>query len=112
MKILNRQQFLALPSGTLYSTDDPALFVVGLAIKGDTIYDGKESIDFFKMDLIHNVPSVDVVDVAEQTGESFELEFDSWGRDGLFERDALYAVYSTQDIAELAQTISKCVGHE
>ena len=112
MKILNRQQFLALPSGTLYSTDDSALFVVGLAIKGETIYDGKEAIDFFKIDLIHDISSVDVVDMAEQTGESFEPDFNSWGRDGLFEWDALYAVYSTQDIAELAQTISKCVGHE
>jgi len=104
MKIVSKQEFYKLPSGTLYSDYNPCIFD-GLKIKGDTIGDGSP-IDYFYQDLIGNVEATsDPRDIA------FMLDFCCEERDGLYDNNATYAIYAKEEILALANKIMRCVGY-
>lgn len=106
MRIVNRQEFLAMPEGTLYSDYEPQVFS-GLKIKGE-----KWGNDFIYQDLIVNVDClssghlVDILVSAEQNRESFSLDFDCGCRDGLYEKDALFAIYEPEDVIGLINRLN------
>lgn len=117
MRIVNKQEFYKLPNGTLYSEYRPCYFS-GLQIKNETIFDGDRPVDFFYEDLIGNVDAdssgdfFDILEKCEKDKSEFNLDFDCGSRDGLYEEDALYAVYNTDEIIALSNKISQCIGWE
>lgn len=105
MKLFEFKDFLKLPSGTIFSYYEPCIFN-GLYKKGDSIKD----IDFFYTDLIAPVKCESSDKYADlmmdwNVGEDVELEFDVGEREGLFEQEQLYAVYSKEEIVELIKSL-------
>lgn len=114
MKIINRKEFLSMPSGTLFSYFQPNVFD-GLKIKHHTLYCDSIPCDFVYQSLIGNVKcngSDDMDDIlynALENGTRFELGFDSAGREALYDEDQLFAVYEKNDLADLIITLQKLV---
>jgi hypothetical protein len=112
MKILNKTQFLQINSPVLYSRYSPCSFE-GLEIKEENFSEN----DFWYQDLLGSIqtdkepnkidPQIDVLIRCEKTGESFELDLDCLDRDGLYESNALYAVYEKDDVIRLIERLKK-----
>ena len=103
MKILTRKQFMKEPEGTLFSYYKPCYFE-GLHAK-DTGYE-KDNPDFSMSDFIGAVKSDSSNDLFEkcdrmELGESFPVDFEFSGREGLFDEELLYAVYDKEDVRKL-----------
>ena len=110
MKIVNRTQFLALPPGTVYMNYNYGLFG-DLSLKGDTMaLDSGSAGDFHTVNLTGAVEANDSGDyhdrlMAMEQGASFPAEFDSYGRDGMFDPDQLFAVYEYNDVTLLIEAL-------
>lgn len=106
MRIVNKDEFMKLPDGTIYSLYKPCFFT-GLFRKGENC----NAEDYYEMSLIGNVKCESSVDMAEillakeADSTSFELEFDCEGRNGMFESEQLYAIYESKDISGLIKTL-------
>lgn len=115
MKVITKKEFYLLPAGTLFSFFDPNVFE-GLKIKGNTLFNGDIPYDFFYTDLIGNVAAAnseqlhDVLVSAVEYNKTFDLDFEGYQRDGLYQEEALYAVYSQKDITALSNKLSGCIG--
>lgn len=111
MRIITQAEFLKLPGGTLYSKYTPSSFD-GLCIKAQTEGDN----DFVCMDLVGNIEARDDVDFltkcdeAVNEGAELKLDFEAYGRDGMFDKEQLFAVYSRKDIFNLIDTLKVLVG--
>ena len=105
MKVVNRKEFLAMPAGTLYTEFKPC-YANGFAIKHDTLDNGD---DWFYTELI---ASSVVCDGLVEMNDGKELPYDSnWqGRDGGFDQDQLFIVYSPVDIQMFADTLARLIG--
>lgn len=106
MKILNRKDFLNLPSGTIFSEYLPCN-LYGLFVKEDTCGDN----DYNEIDLISSIElkeSEDYCTVLE--GGNFKMDYKYSGRNGHFEDEQLYAVYEQKDINKLIEYLKKCKG--
>jgi len=101
MKIVNRQEFLELPSGTLYATYTPVFFGE-LSIKTRSLDN-----DFcYKSLLDSELCGSELFNVLLNTQPllKVELNFDtctSTSRDGLFDNDQLFAVLDKEEHREL-----------
>lgn len=98
MKILNLQDFLKMPSGTVFRKFEPCIYD-GICIKKHSI----NTIDFCYV-------GTDFVDgdgqyVNLETGE-FKMEY-IVGRDGCFDEDQLFAVYDKSDLVELIEVLQE-----
>jgi hypothetical protein len=106
MRIVNRKEFLALPSGTIFLKYAPINFGE-LCIKGGTT----TSDDFFYVP----IPSADCFDTAEfcelfgnaQKDNLFSipLDFETESRDGLWDQDQLFAVFEKKDIKQFIKVL-------
>ncbi len=112
MKIINRKAFLQVPKGTVFSEYEPCVFY-GLFVK--TSEPGDMINDYFEAELIGNPKCHDsgefssILINAEETGASFDLDFDISGRNGAFKDDQSYAVYEKEDIKQLIHTLQTCI---
>jgi hypothetical protein len=115
MKIVDRQTFLAMPAETVFSKYTPSMFE-GLNVKGDTIYSEGRAIDFFYQDI--GADAIEVrdsgewgakLDLSEQTGCELAMDFECQGRDGCFDDDQLFAVFSKADVAALMERLKRCL---
>lgn len=103
MKIVNREIFLAMPAGTLYSKYEHCFFG-DLCIKGDTLPNGN---DWFYQQLADAVKSDDSGDFSSklfnsaENGTELEMDFHREGRDGCFDLDQKFAVWSLTDLEHL-----------
>lgn len=100
MRIVNLTRFRELPPGTVFSKYQPCCFGE-LMMKGDTWEH-----DFLCQSLTGNIKSDSSEDFFNkcrlmEQGESVDLDFDFYGRDGLFEADQLFVVYEKKDLAAL-----------
>ena len=103
MRILNRDEFLKMPEGTLFSKGQPIYFN-GLFVKGESMPN-----DFIYRDLIdwENTGSEDMVSRFYEMVDgkkSFPINED-YGRDGCFNKDDLFLIYEAEDLANLVATI-------
>ncbi len=104
MKIYKRAEFLKLPEGTIFSQGERWCFY-GLQVKGETLGN-----DFIERSLI-DIRSEGCEDWSEKLeemladGTSYPID-DAYGRDGLFEDDALFLVYEKSDLEELKNVIN------
>lgn len=108
MKIVNLETFRSLPNGTVFSKYEPCYFD-GLKIKVDT-WDS----DFLYQDLIGNIDAdstedfTEKCDSASEDGNSIPLDFQCSQRDGLFEKNQLFAVYEKDDLIGLIIRLEEC----
>jgi len=109
MKILNKEEFFKLPQGTVYSEYDPLTFH-SLFIKGEQL-----TVDYIELDLVGNIEYnnsdeyCEILEEAKETGKSFKLDFENYGRNGMYSDDQLYAVYEKEDIEGLINTLKACL---
>lgn len=113
MKIIGRAAFLSLPSGTVYAKYQPCCFDE-IAIKGDTCFGFKqEPIDWFYQSLNDTnfegvndsgawMQHLDAIQRGEPSGKLEEVE----SRDGLFDRDQLFAVWELDDVRFLIRMLT------
>lgn len=102
MIIVNRESFLLLSPGTVYSRYEPCI-VSGLEIKGKSI-DNCGSGDWFFQNVLgemgdsweHTGTEEDMI-----TGIDVELNLNIEERDGGFDHDELFLIYSSKDIQTL-----------
>ena len=102
MRVLSRKEFLAMPSGTVYSRFDPNV-VTGLEVKLDSIPD-----DWFYISFIGAVPGTDSgeVDSNLTVMESEDVKIDPFQiRDGLFDMDAQFITYTKYDVEEIVRIL-------
>ncbi len=114
MRILNKQEFLKLPLGTIFHHYGPAYghFEI-LSIKGENIiWPGQtiQNADFF-LKLIPEVDCndagelIDIIDDSINKGTSFKLDFEVEQRECLYKEDQLYAVWEKDDIEGLIKVL-------
>jgi hypothetical protein len=108
MRIVNREEFLKLPNGTLFSKYSPC--VMGeLMIKEDSLTN-----DFIYQDIndaIDCTGSDDFFDKlmdSQENGTELAMDFDCCGRDGCFDEDQLFSVWSNDDRLALIKRLEEC----
>lgn len=106
MKIVNLEKFRELPAGIIFAKYDPCVFRE-LRIKGDTW-----EVDFLEagllwVDCTSGTNMEEILTDAEHKGTSFKLDPECYGRDGMFEKDQLFAVYEKEDIQQLVSLLNK-----
>lgn len=122
MKIVTSDEFLKMPSGTIFADtellENPARTVqagefeglmYNLKVKEETICDEGKNIDFFFKPLIGN--HLQGVVVVQTMGESFTIEPIS-ERDGTFGETLVYVVYEDSDIKSLIGELQKHLNKE
>lgn len=113
MKIVKYRDFLKLRAGTLYSTFAPYHFGP-LSIKGETIKRGAKGIDFFAVEGLAGSIKHDNTEQfiencnAAMRGESVKMDFETEQREGLYEREQLYAVFEDEDMLAFVDRIMDC----
>lgn len=114
MKIVDRKTFLDLPPGTVYAKYKPCVFG-GLAIKEESmVFADGYSGDFVKQGLGVEIECggsdewIIQIEKAEK-GEEVPLDFYCAGRDGLFEQDQLFAIFSKKDVKDLIKRLEDCL---
>lgn len=111
MKIVNREQFLVLPSNTLFSKYQPVVFG-DLQIKGVTTKSGE---DYWYQPITDAVDAssgdemISILEAAEETGESFNVDLECESRDGLFDTDQLFVIWEKPDIEKLINRLKDCL---
>ena len=109
MRIVDRETFLAMPEGTVFAKYQPSVFE-HLSIKGETIGN-----DFYYQQIVDAVeaPNSDrwaaLLDESQVSGRELEMDFETQGRDGCFDDDQLFAVFSKQDVAQLIDRLKRCL---
>jgi hypothetical protein len=108
MKLLNRAEFLKMPSNTVFTKYKPTCFDE-ILIKGDsTGYNDFWFQDLLQVESDDRGQTFDTFDKLEN-GESIKMDYDCEGRDGLFEEDQLFAVFEKQDVADLIKRLQECL---
>lgn len=106
MKIVNRKEFLKQPHGILFSKYKPCI-LEELMIKGDSLIN-----DFYYQDIGNSIDSNDSGDYADKlfdskkNGTELKMDFYCQGRDGLFEDDQLFAIWSDEDRKSLIDRLT------
>jgi hypothetical protein len=100
MKVYNKEDFLRLPQGTIFSQGDKWCFQ-GLSVKGVTL----DSYDFCYTEMIDISSSgsdqwVDRLEDSLKNGTSYEINRHSQ-RDGLFDPTSVYLVFEIDDLKEI-----------
>jgi hypothetical protein len=112
MRIVSKQEFYTLPEGTVFSFYEPCI-IRGLLIKGETLFYDGEPGDFIHNDLIGNIECSgsdeydDKLEDSQENGTNMPLDFENTSRDGLYDEDALYAVYTPEDVQGLIDCLAE-----
>lgn len=102
MKIVDLTKFLLLPSGTIYSRYKPTFFT-GLEMKLDSLMPSR---DWFYKELIAPVGGDFQSDCQKmENGEEVEYSTEEVMRDGCFEEELMFLVYSDEDTRAMAREI-------
>lgn len=110
MRFVTREEFLALPSHTLFSKVNENLDIGTLCVKGDTI----GGVDFQVIHLNDTLEADDNGDSFDcllrmNQGESVPVDLlEGWGRDGMF-NDSMFAVWEEQDVRQLVKLAGLCL---
>jgi hypothetical protein len=109
VKIVDRETFMALPENTLFSKWEPCFFGP-LTIKGESWEH-----DFLTQEIADAVKCSDSGEFADfcedaaRTGRSLELDLNSLGRDGCFDKDQMFAVWERKDVEALVERLRMCI---
>jgi hypothetical protein len=101
MKIVNLDQFLKYPEGTIYCKYKPC-YMEELEVKGQSL----ETRDWVCMDLICPVSGDHHTScVKMESGEEVNYESDYYGRDGCFDEEQMFMVYNHEDTDAMIKII-------
>lgn len=108
MKIVNRIEFLKLPSNTVFSTYQSDSFG-DISIKGDTIGSNDFGVQYLNDSIDYHSGNefYDILSNAQKTGESINMDFYCLSRDGLFDNEQLFAVWDEADVKALIVRLSE-----
>lgn len=109
MKIVNAKKFLAMPPNTLFSKYEPCCFD-DIQIKQETCGTNDFLVQEISSAIRHDNSNKfnEILEKAEITHESIDMDFDITGRDGCFDDDQLFAVWENKDIDQLIEKLKKC----
>lgn len=105
MKIVDRKTFLAMPSGTVYCQCADHYAWSGIRVRRETCKMDTPG-DWFELELT-NIEAdsshqlFDRYEEMHEQGTSYPLDLEGVGRDGLFDREALFLVYEAEDVRKL-----------
>ena len=115
MRIVTKQEFYKLPSGTVYCHYRP-IILEGLYIKGETIYCDGNPCDYIETELIHtiDVSGSDeffdkMIEAEKDSSFSMKMDFECTVRNGFYNEDQMYAIYEKKDIEGLIQALQKAL---
>lgn len=111
MKIVNRQAFLALPPGTLFSKFQPNFFEA-MEIKGESWLQSDDYLYQSIQDAIDSTSSSEFGDrlhAMVHKGASCPMGLDSQSRDGCFDKDQLFAVWERPDVEALLARLQQAL---
>lgn len=104
MKLLNREEFLKLPAGTIYKKRSAR----ELEIKGEWVSDSGS--DWSSALFAADCDSSDQDTYLKMLyGESFPIVLDDYGRDGCFEDDEEFLVYEKWDLEQLKKILEDAI---
>lgn len=111
MRIVKREEFLKLPSGTVYATHYNDDGFGTLCIKRSS----SPNNDWYYTDL-NDFDDCDNSDdrykkmkLMREEGASYPLRLDTQSRDGLFEEDEFFAIYERGDIQNIITKLTECL---
>lgn len=121
MRIVNRQQFMELPSGTIYRKFTTPYAFQEIEVKFDsyTLPNGKyidpstgQCSDFVCMGLAEvewdeTSQMFERLDEMMEQGASYPLDLDCAGRDGCFEPEAMFLVFERDDVIKLRDFLTE-----
>lgn len=116
MRIVNRTEFLELPKFTMFRKYAPTYLNV-LCIKlestefNDFYYIGLDDIECKTNNV--DMETTEIFDqAANDSTFEFNADFDAYIRDGFFDNDQLFAVYSNEEMIKLGKLLLSMGGHE
>lgn len=117
MRIVGRKEFMQLPSGTLFCQCANRWAIDDLQVKFDSMIFSDDCDDFVSMPFTcfeadSSEQWIDRIEAMANEGASFPLDLDAAGRDGLFNRDALFLVFETQDVVNLRDFLTSIIPTE
>lgn len=107
MKIINREEFLKLPTNTLYCKfmkDDSfgTLFIKLNSINNnDWYYQALSDFDYYG----NSTERYERINLMLTDQAEYPLKLDSSSRDGLYNLDDLFCIYSEEDIKEIIKLL-------
>lgn len=107
MRIVDRKAFLAMPAGTVYVQYVHQWVCDDIRVKGETWTDDWQ--ELILTDIDTTAPHHEVLDIMLATGQSEALDLDAWGRDGMFEPNAVFLVYEKPDLIKLRDLFTRLV---
>lgn len=121
MRLFKRSEFINLPANTIYSRVDSQYgeLVDGIYCKTSGPLDGWTN-DWVEQGLIHTnaVHPDDMVEGGQITDfgldirdsfQEFRLDYESGGRDGMFDDTDLFVVWDKEDIGKLISYLQNCI---
>jgi hypothetical protein len=110
MRLINRQELMKFPTGTLFCELNGEWYFGGLQLKGDTIVSGGRNVDFWvlQIDWIENDDTGEAIrrldEMKADSSVSYPAE-DAYGRHGLYDEERLYLAYESADTAALIKKL-------
>lgn len=109
MRIVDRATFLALPPNTVFRKYSPCFFE-DLEIKGETWTDDYIYTDIQSLkETTSSLQWSDAILLSEKTGQDIPLDFETGSRDGCFDQDQLFQVWSREDVLGLIDRLKECL---
>ncbi len=110
MRIFNRKQFLKTPDNTLFCKVDKDRNLDELCIKSES---WEADFTVINLNEIEHTSCEDHLNKSvSMYGNSFfsnPMDFESSGRDGLFDEDQMFAVYENDDVKKLILRLALCL---
>jgi len=107
MRIISREKFIKMPIGTVFSYYEPQCFRE-LMIKASD--NSKWEDDFLYDSLIGAIECVSSDDFSSKCehmegGGSVTVDFEGTSREGLFDKEQLFAIYEKEDVEKLIKRL-------
>jgi hypothetical protein len=114
VKIVDLPTFLSLPAGTIYAKYEPCIFG-DLHIKDESVAAGEVGTWWYQ-DLIpwfttstDSLSYLDALDKVQAGEPSPQLDYSSTSKDGLYEKDQLFAVFERRDVEALIERMQSAL---
>lgn len=108
MRLMKAREFAKLPAGTVFQEFEE-YYTSGLCIKGETLQgDDRSFVDFWQVNLLRAIDLNDTASLDEAMSDStkeLETDYETQGRWGLCDDDAMVLVYSPEDVQDLIKAL-------
>lgn len=102
MKLVNKEEFLSLPNGIIYSYYEPTGNIEGLYTKTESLHN-----DWVYEDLIGDIDCGDtdfgelVLNIEDNREIEFRMDLECGRRDGMYKTQEMFVVYDEVDVRRL-----------